>query len=114
MEFVVETGAFKNVAKFTQIAAQNRVANIVQINSLFSIISVCMIQDFIVSTTSHQEIIAHAASNIAAIKRALHIVNAFAQTAGHILFAISFAQIFIAIYIAKILAKTMYQFSFHH
>jgi len=41
--------------------------------------------------------IAHAASNIAAIKIAPISVIAFDQTAGPILFAISFAPMFIAI-----------------
>ncbi|MDR1944591.1 MAG: hypothetical protein LBQ59_00435 [Candidatus Peribacteria bacterium] len=79
-----------------------------QIKSLF------IIPHFIVSTTSHQAIIDQAASNITAIKRAVHIVKTFAQTAGHILFATSLAHKFRAIYIAKRVAKIIYQFSFHH
>jgi len=72
-----------------------------------------MIPDFIVSTTSQPAISAQAASNIAAINNAHQIVKAFDQTAGHILFAISFAHRFIAIYIAKIVANNKYILLFH-
>jgi hypothetical protein len=63
-----------------------------------------IIHDLIVSTTSQPAIIAPDASNIAAINNAHQIVNAFDQTAGHILFAISFAHRFKAMYIANIVA----------
>jgi len=72
-----------------------------------------MIHDLIVSTTSQPAISAHAASNIAAINRAHQIVRAFDQTAGPMLFAISFAHRFIAIYIAKIVASNKYKLLFH-
>ncbi|MDR2411124.1 MAG: hypothetical protein LBD88_00490 [Candidatus Peribacteria bacterium] len=111
----METGAFKKVARLIQTAAQSKVASIIVINSsLLQIKSLFIISHFIVSTTSHQAIIAPPASNITAIKMALHIVKTFAQTAGHILFATSLAHRFKAIYIAKRVAKIIYQFSFHH
>jgi hypothetical protein len=54
-----------------------------------------MIPPLMVFTTSHPAIIAHPASKIAAIRIAHPIVIAFAPTAGPILFATSFAPIFI-------------------
>lgn len=56
-----------------------------------------IIPHLIVFTTSHPAMIAQAASNIAAITIAHPIVIAFDQTAGHILFATSFAPILRAI-----------------
>lgn len=55
-----------------------------------------MIHPLIVFTTSHPAIIAPAASNIPAMRIAQPIVIAFAHTAGHMLFATSFAPIFTA------------------
>jgi hypothetical protein len=59
-----------------------------------------------VFTTSQPAIIAPDASKIAAITIAQPSVIAFAPTAGHILFATSFAPIFIAIYNPRIQAKS--------
>lgn len=56
-----------------------------------------MIQPLMVFTTSHPAIIAPDASKIAAIIMAHPRVRALEPTAGHILFATSFAPIFIAI-----------------
>jgi len=90
------------------------VANIIFINSFESvIISLLMIPDLIVSTTSQPAISAPDASKIAAINNAHQIVSAFDQTAGHILLAISFAHRFIAIYIANIVANNRYKLLFH-
>ncbi|MBT3727450.1 hypothetical protein HOG21_07530 [bacterium] len=62
----------------------------------------------IVFTTSHQAIITHAASNIAAIMIAQVIVIAFDHTAGHILLATSLAHMFIAMYNHNIIAINKY------
>ncbi len=98
IEWVAETGALKYVAIFIQRAAHKSVAVIININSCgFVIIDESMIQPLIVFTTSHPAIIAQDASNIAAIIIAPVNVKALAHTAGHMLFATSFAQIFIAI-----------------
>jgi hypothetical protein len=67
-----------------------------------------IIHHFIVSTTSQPAIKAQLASKIIAITIAQPRLIAFAQTAGHILFATSFAHRFIAIYIAKIVARSKY------
>lgn len=56
-----------------------------------------IIQSFIVLTTSHQAMIAHKKFHIADINNACFIVIVFDHTAGHTLFALSFAHIFIAI-----------------
>jgi hypothetical protein len=69
------------------------------------IIEESIIPHLIVFTTSQPAIIAPAASKIAAIKIAPHKVIAFEPTAGPILLATSFAQIFIAIYRPKIQAN---------
>jgi hypothetical protein len=105
-EFVVETGAFKKVARFIQIALQTNVDIITEIAILSSKTEVSTIFVFIVSTTSHQAIIAHSASAITAIIKAFVIVKALDQTAGHILFATSFAHKFIAMYAAKTVARS--------
>jgi hypothetical protein len=55
-----------------------------------------MIHPLMVFTTSHPAMIAHPASNIAAIRIAQPIVIVFDPTAGHILFATSFAPILMA------------------
>jgi hypothetical protein len=73
-----------------------------------------IIHEAIVFTTSHHANIAHEASKIPAIIIAQVILIAFAQTAGPILFAISLAQIFIAIYNHKIVATNKYIFDFNH
>jgi len=73
-----------------------------------------MIHLEIVVTTSHHANITHRASNIAAMMIAQVIVIAFDQTAGHILLAISLAQIFIAIYNHKTAAVNKYILVFHH
>jgi hypothetical protein len=65
-----------------------------------------MIHFFIVFTTSPPAMSAPLASKKAAITIAHQSVIALAQTAGPILFATSFAQIFIAIYIQNKLAIT--------
>jgi len=105
----------KKVATFNHNAAPSKVANIIFINSFeLQIISLSIIHDLIVSTTSQPAINAHAASNIAAIIIAAHIVRAFDQTAGHILFATSFAHKFKAMYIANIVAINKYMLLFHH
>ena len=61
-----------------------------------SIRSAFIIHHLIVSTTSHQAMSAPLASAIIANVIAHASVSAFDHTAGHILFAISFAHIFIA------------------
>lgn len=98
IECVADTGALKYVAILIQRAAPSRVAVIMYINSCgFVIIDESIIHHLIVLTTSQPAIIAHDASNIAAIIIAPVKVRAFAPTAGHILFATSLAHIFIAI-----------------
>ena len=78
-------------------ADQSKVESIIIIKIFGSkIFSEFITQDWIVLTTSQPAIIAQSASKIAAIKSAFLRVRAFAQTAGHMLFAISFAQIFIS------------------
>lgn len=95
---MADTGALKKVARLIQSDAHIRVAIIILRNTfLSSIRSAFMIHHLMVSTTSHQAIIAPLAS--ATIAKAIaHIrVSAFDPTAGPILFAISFAHMFIAI-----------------
>jgi hypothetical protein len=105
----------KKVAIFTHSAAHARVAIIIAINCIESLIKLgSIIHFFIVLTTSHQAIITHEASNIAAIIIAHVIVIAFDQTAGHILLATSFAQILIAIYKPNTQAINKYILVFHH
>jgi len=58
---------------------------------------ISIIPSFIVLTTSHQAITAHASSKIAAIIIAHFKLNAQEPTAGQTLFATSFAPIFTAI-----------------
>jgi len=94
--------------------AQSRVASIIAKNCVVSFIVLPSIIHFlIVSTTSPQAIIAQAASNIAAIIMAKPKVNAFDQTAGHILFATSFAHMFTAIYNPKIIPSSKNILVFH-
>ncbi|MBT3729025.1 hypothetical protein HOF65_03965 [bacterium] len=105
----------KKVAIFTQRAAQANVAIIIAINCIeFSINAGSIIHFLIVFTTSPPAIITPDASNIAAIIIAHVIVIAFDQTAGHILLATSFDQIFMAIYKPSIAAKNKYIFVFPH
>jgi hypothetical protein len=89
----------KNVAIFTQRAAPKRVESIIAINSVepASIILEFIIHPLIVSTTSQPAIKAQLASNITASTIAHPRVKALLQTAGHILFATSFAHKLIAI-----------------
>jgi len=114
IEWVADTGALKNVAIFIQREAHNRVASIIARNWVVSVIVLQSIIHFlIVSTTSHQAIIAQDASNIAAIIIAQVRVNAFDQTAGHILFATSLAHIFTAMYNPKIIPNSKNILVFH-
>ena len=112
--WVIDTGAFKNVAMLTQRAAQRRVESIIEMNSVefLSIIVELIIHHLIVSTTSHPAIRAQLASKTTAIAMAQLRVSALLQTAGHILFATSFAHRLIAIYIAKIVARSKYILQF--
>ena len=71
-----------------------------------------MIHHFIVDTTSHPAIIAQLASNIAAIIIAHVIVSTFAHTAGHMLFATSFAHRLAAMYIPSMAAASKKIFVF--
>jgi hypothetical protein len=97
-ECVAETGALKNVARLIQREAHTSVAIIILKNIFgFSISSDFIIHHLIVSTTSHQAIIAPLASAIIARMIAHARVSAFDHTAGHILLAMSFAPMFMAI-----------------
>jgi len=88
------------------------VASIIEIDLVVSVISSWfIIHDLIVSTTSHHAKIAPDASAIAANIIAHVNVNALLQTAGHILFATSFAQRFAAIYIQNTVAIRRYNLS---
>jgi hypothetical protein len=90
------------VAILIHIAAHIRVAIIIARYTLGSVIRLgSMIHFLIVLTTSQPAIRAQLASNIAAITIAQPSVRAFDPTAGHMLFATSFAPIFMAIYIQK-------------
>ena len=81
----------------SQRAHHIKAANIRNINTLGSDTrSGLIIHFFIVFTTSHQAISAQDVSNIAAMMSAHVSVSALDQTAGHTLFATSFAQILIA------------------
>ena len=85
------------MAILIQSAEPKSVASIIPINTFgSSIILALIIPPLIVFTTSPQAIIAPEASNIPARIIAPQILIAFAQTAGPILFATSFAPIFIA------------------
>ena len=96
-ECVAETGALKNVARLIHRDAHTRVAIIILKKTFGSSIrSAFIIHHLIVSTTSHQAMMAPLASAIIANVIAHASVSAFDHTAGHILFAISFAHIFIA------------------
>ncbi len=98
IEWVVETGALKYVAKLSQAAAENKAAIIININTdTLSIIFTSMIPFLTVLTTSHHAITAHNNSKTAAIIIACLSFKAPDQTAGQTLLATSFAQIFTAI-----------------
>ena len=91
-ECVVDTGAPTQVARLTHKAADKRAAIIAQIKTSADCIVVGAIMPFaIVETTSPPAMIAPALSKTAAIAIAPAMVNAFAPTAGPILFATSFA-----------------------
>lgn len=78
-------------------ADQKSVASMIEINTEgLSTVLASIIPPFIVFTTSPHAIMAPLASNIAAIIIAPPMVIALDQTAGPILFATSFAPIFIA------------------
>ena len=81
-----------------QRADPKSVASIIAINTFASVTpEASMIHHLIVLTTSPPAIIAPPASNMAAMMIAHPIVIAFDPTAGHILFATSFAPILSAI-----------------
>jgi len=108
IEWVVETGAFKYVARFNHNAAASKAASIANINIFGSEkLEISIIHFLIVFTTSHQAITAQENSHNAAITKAHFILIVFDQTAGHTLLATSLAHIFIAIYAPKIIARTI-------
>ena len=86
------------VAIFIHTAEPKSVASIIPMKTFASVtLLASIIPPLIVFTTSPPAIIAPPASNIAAIIIAPPMVIALAHTAGHILFATSFAPMFKAI-----------------
>lgn len=97
-ECVAETGLLVYVAILIQSAEPKRVASMMDMKTFGSSThDASIIHHLIVFTTSPQAMIAHEASNIAAIMIAHPMVIAFDPTAGPILFATSFAHILRAI-----------------
>lgn len=102
IEWVVETGALKNVARLSHNDAENNAESIIKIKILTSFINqTSIIPFFTVSTTSHQAITAQSNSNTAAIIIACFNFKAHEPTAGQTLLATSLAHIFTAIYTHK-------------
>ena len=98
IEWVVDTGAFKIVARFIQSAADNNAASIMIWNLPTSSASPGdTIPLATVFTTSPPASNAPAASQIAAMITAVATVKTFPPTAGPILLATSLAPMFIAI-----------------
>ncbi len=99
MEWVVDTGAPANVARFNHNAAASNAAIMAQIKLSVSVPNwlISMMPPLMVDTTSPPAIKAPAASKIIAIMMAPPMVNALEPTAGPTLLATSLAPIFIAI-----------------